>query len=203
MKKDIFEFDRNSKKPEKRRIEVNRSSFAVSAYDWIKSILMTFAAIVVCFVLVFRIVKVDGPSMNATLENGDLVVLTDLFYTPHDGDVVVVSHTAEHAQPIIKRVIATEGQTLELDYENERIIVDGVVLSESYLNNGVTFGAVFPDYEIPDVIPEGKVFVMGDNRADSMDSRDHRIGLIDAENIIGKAQFVAFPWADRFGYLYN
>lgn len=201
--KDKFNFDNPAQEPEKKRLAMNPSAASTSLYDWLKSILITFAVIVACFVLVFRIVRVDGPSMNATLENGDMLILTNIFYTPHDGDIVVVSHTEEHAEPIIKRVIATEGQTLELDYENDRVIVDGVVLNETYLNNGVTFGAPIPDYEIPDVVSEGKVFVMGDNRNESMDSRDHRIGLVNASDIIGKAQFVVFPWNGRFGYLYN
>ena len=187
---------------EKEKIELNRSKGAGALYDWIKTILITFAIFAFIFLFVFRIVRVDGPSMNSTLENGDMVILTDIFYTPRDGDIVVVSHAAEHEKPIIKRVIATEGQTLQLDYENDRVIVNGVILDEDYINNGITFGSIYPDYEIPETIPKGKVFVMGDNRRESKDSRDHRIGLINSEDIIGKAQVLMYPFGDRFGYLY-
>ena len=187
---------------EKEKIELNRSKGAGALYDWIKTILITFAIFAFIFLFVFRIVRVDGPSMNSTLENGDMVILTNIFYTPRDGDIVVVSHAAEHEKPIIKRVIATEGQTLQLDYENDRVIVNGVILDEDYINNGITFGSIYPDYEIPETIPKGKVFVMGDNRRESKDSRDHRIGLINSEDIIGKAQVLMYPFGDRFGYLY-
>ena len=115
-------------------------------------------------------------------------------------DIVVISHGAEYKKPIIKRVIATEGQTLELDYENEKIIVDGIEISEPYIK-GTTFSGNYGNNVIPSVIPEGKIFVMGDNRQVSLDSRSTEIGLIDVKDVIGKAQVVAFPF-DHFGYLY-
>lgn len=138
--------------------------------------------------------------MDTTLAQNDRVIVTNLFYTPHNNDIVVISHGAEYNSPIIKRVIATEGQSIKLDYENDRIIVDGTIIPEPYLD-GSTFGGIYADYEIPDVVPKGKVFVMGDNRKVSMDSRSSEIGLIDVENVIGKAQLVLFPF-NNFGYLY-
>lgn len=178
-----------------------RSEGAISGFfDWIRCILFAISIVVICLTFVFRLVDVDGTSMESTLESKDKVIVTNLFYTPKDGDIIVISHGAEYAKPIIKRVIATEGQTIKLDYENDRIIVDGVVLDEPYINDS-TFEGNYGDYEIPEVVPEGKVFVMGDNRRVSLDSRRTEIGLIDVENVIGKAQFVAFPFND-FGYLY-
>ena len=138
--------------------------------------------------------------MYDTLYTGDKVIVTNFMYTPKNNDIVVISHGAEYSKPIIKRVIATEGQKIQLDYENERIIVDGIVLDEPYLYES-TFSGNIGNNEIPEVVPEGKIFVMGDNRKVSMDSRSTEIGLIDLENVIGKAQFVAFPF-DNFGYLY-
>ena len=88
----------------------------------------------------------------------------------------------------------------KLDYENDRILVDGVVIDEPYLDVS-TFCNVEADYEIPEVIPDGMIFVMGDNRGVSMDSRDSRIGLIDEDSVIGKAQIVVFPFSE-FKYLY-
>lgn len=169
-------------------------------YDWIKCIIFAISIVVLCLTFVFRLVDVEGTSMDDTLATKDKVIVTNLFYTPKTNDIVVISHGAEYANPIIKRVIATEGQTIKLDYENDRIFVDGVVIEESYIDDS-TFGGNYGDNVIPEIIPEGKIFVMGDNRKVSLDSRSKEIGLIDVENVIGKAQFVAFPLSE-FGYLY-
>ena len=169
-------------------------------YDWIKCIIFAVSIVVLCLTFVFRLVDVEGTSMDDTLATKDKVIVTNLCYTPKTNDIIVISHGEEYANPIIKRVIATEGQSIKLDYENDRIIVDGVVIEESYINDS-TFGGNYGDNVIPEIIPEGKIFVMGDNRKVSLDSRSKEIGLIDVENVIGKAQFVAFPFSD-FGYLY-
>jgi signal peptidase I len=191
--------DEDSLSPNQIRV-VNSEGALAGFYDWIKCILFAIAIVIVCLTFVFRLVDVDGSSMYDTLLSGDKVIVTNFMYEPEDGDIVVISHGAEYAKPIIKRVIATEGQTIQLDYENDRIIVDGVVLDEPYLDDS-TFCDNIGDNEIPEVIPEGKIFVMGDNRRVSKDSRSTEIGLIEVENVIGKAQFVAFPF-DNFGYLY-
>ena len=180
---------------------VAKEEGAVSGfYDWIKCIIFAISIVVICLTFVFRLVDVEGSSMDDTLATKDKVIVTNLFYTPKTNDIIVISHGEEYANPIIKRVIATEGQSIELDYENDRIIVDGVVLEEAYIDDS-TFGGNYGDNVIPEIIPEGKIFVMGDNRKVSLDSRSKEIGLIDEENVIGKAQFVAFPFND-FGYLY-
>lgn len=180
-------------------VEKNEGLVA-SVMDWLKYLITAFVIVAVIFTFICRFVNVDGDSMYSTLHNGDLVLLTNFNYTPKDGDIVVISHGVEYAEPIIKRVIATEGQTLQLDYENNRIIVDGIIYDEPYINE-TTFGGRSSNYDIPEVIPEGKVFVMGDNREVSLDSRSSKIGLIDEESIIGKAQVILFPFTD-FGYLY-
>ena len=184
-----------------KKVVVAKTDGAMSSvYDWIRCILFAIAIVVFCLTFLFRLVDVEGSSMDTTLATNDKVIVTNLFYTPQDGDIIVISHGAEYSNPIIKRVIATEGQTIKLDYENDKIIVDGIEISEPYLD-GSTFGGNMGDNDIPEVIPEGKVFVMGDNRRVSMDSRSTEIGLIDVSNVIGKAQFVAFPFS-QFGYLY-
>ena len=142
--------------------------------------------VVVCLTFVFRLVDVDGTSMNDTLQTNDKVIVTNLFYQPNNNDIVVISHGAEYKKPIIKRVIAKEGQT--------------VVIDEPYIK-GTTFSGNYGNNEIPEIIPEGKIFVMGDNRQVSLDSRSTEIGLIDVKDVIGKAQVVAFPF-NHFGYLY-
>ncbi|MEE0872454.1 MAG: signal peptidase I [Ruminococcus sp.] len=169
-------------------------------FDWIRCVIFAIAIVVLCLTFIFRLVEVDGTSMDDTLNNHDKVIVTNLFYTPHDSDIVVISHAENYSQPLIKRVIATEGQSIKLDYENDKIIVDGVVLSEPYID-GSTFANNKGNNEIPEVIPKGKIFVMGDNRKVSLDSRSSEIGLIDVNNVIGKAQFIALPF-DRIKYLY-
>ena len=169
-------------------------------FDWVRCILFAISIVVICLTFVFRLVDVDGSSMDDTLATKDKVIVTNFFYTPKNNDIVVISHGTEYPNPIIKRVIATEGQTVKLDYENNRIIVDGIVIDEPYIK-GTTFSGNYGDNVIPEVIREGKLFVLGDNRKVSLDSRSTEIGLVDVENVIGKAQFVAFPFND-FGYLY-
>lgn len=169
-------------------------------YDWVRCIIFAISIVVLCLTFLFRLVDVDGASMKDTLQSKDKVIVTNLFYQPRNHDIVVISHGAEYKKPIIKRVIATEGQTLELDYENEKIIVDGIEISEPYIK-GSTFSGNYGNNVLPHVIPEGKIFVMGDNRQVSLDSRSTEIGLIDVKDVIGKAQMVAFPF-DHFGYLY-
>lgn len=186
---------------EKQSIVVAKTDGTMSnVYDWIRCVLFAISIVVVCLTFLFRLVDVEGSSMVDTLQSNDKVIVTNLFYTPKDGDIVVISHGAEYQNPIIKRVIATEGQTIKLDYDNDKIIVDGVTLNESYID-GSTFAGNIGNNKIPDVVPEGKIFVMGDNRRVSLDSRSTEIGLIDVDNVIGKAQVVAFPF-DHFGYLY-
>ena len=157
------------------------------------------AVVVIIIILTFflRIVNVDGRSMMNTLLDNDKVIVTNFMYTPKDNDIVVISHAKEYDKPIIKRVIATEGQRLKIDFENQKVYVDGTLIDEPYVSSELKEG----NTEIPSVIPKGKVFVMGDNRLDSLDSRYSEIGLIDEENIIGKAQFVILP-ITRIQYLY-
>ncbi len=178
-----------------------KSNGAISSvYDWIRCLLFAFAIVVICLTFVFRLVEVEGSSMDDTLSTQDKVVVTNLMYKPQNNDIIVISHGAAYENPIIKRVIATEGQTLKLDFAHEQIIVNGIVLNEPYIKE-TTFSETFSNYDIPEVIPEGKIFVMGDNRRVSLDSRNKKIGLVDVDDVIGKAQFVAFPF-DHFGYLY-
>lgn len=188
--------------------ESGKISFAVakseggvsSLFDFIRCLLFSISVVVICLTFVFRLVSVDGTSMENTLSSQDKVIATNLFYTPKDDDIVVISHGAQYKEPIIKRVIATAGQTIKLDYENNQVIVDGVVRDEPFIKED-TFCGNYAQYDIPEVVPEGKIFVMGDNRKVSMDSRSEKIGLIDVDDVIGKAQFVIWPFS-HFGYLY-
>lgn len=152
--------------------------------------------ILVVLLLLFRIVIVSGPSMNNTLIDGDyLLLISNVFYTqPECGDIIVASKdTFKDGEPIIKRVIATEGQTVDIDFNAGIVYVDDVQLQEPYtltptnLQEGISF---------PLTVEEGCVFVMGDNRNISKDSRSPEIGLIDCREILGKAFFLMFPGTD-------
>ena len=156
-------------------------------------LLIILAVVLILFVLVFRIVIVSGPSMNHTLLNNDyLLLLSNLFYSePERGDIVVISKDSfDDGKPFIKRIIATEGQEVNIDFDQGIVYVNGVALDEPYiaepthLPEGVQF---------PLIVEEGCLFVMGDNRNVSKDSRNPQIGLVKEEEIIGKAIFLIFP----------
>lgn len=181
----------------KKYLVVNNSTLIGYIYYVARAVLLAVVVIIILLTFVFRIVSVDGRSMMNTLLDGDKVIVTNFLYTPKDNDIVVISHAKEYDKPIIKRVIATGGQSIKIDYENQRVYVDGTYIDEPYVSSQLKEG----NMDIPSVIPEGKVFVMGDNRFDSLDSRYSEIGLIDEDDIIGKAQFVLLPLT-RAQYLY-
>ena len=160
-----------------------------------EAVVTSIVVVVLLFTFLFRVVNVNGQSMEDTIHNEDKVLLTNLFYEPENGDVLVISRAQHFEEPIIKRVIATEGQTLKIDFNTGDVYVDGVLLDEPYIKTPTTDNE---GGEIPEVIPEGYVLVMGNNRGNSLDSRSEQIGLIDKRNIIGKAQYIVFPF-DRIG----
>lgn len=196
MYNEIFNEDEHSEK-DVQKITINNNAVSLNLYDWVNSIIVSAVAVVILLTFCFRLIDVDGRSMEPTLINTDKVIVTNLFYTPNNGDVVVISHGEKYDKPLIKRVIATVGQTLDIDFENYKIYVDGVLIDEPYIQGETIEG----NADIPDVVPEGKVFVLGDNRPVSLDSRSREVGLIDEESIIGKAQFVIIPHSYREGSL--
>ena len=178
----------------------------VFIFDWIEILVQAIIGVVICFSFLFRIATIDGPSMMDTLQHGERVVITNLFYTPKAGDIVVISRNAENSvytmnddnTPIIKRIIATEGQTVDIDFEAGIVYVDGIALDEPYTRTPTN---VKRDVEFPVTVDEGCVFVLGDNRNDSKDSRWSDIGnygMIDTRYILGHAVYRVFPF-DRIG----
>lgn len=188
--------------------EEERITVSGLLFDWIGTLLSAMLIVLLIMTFFFRQVNVDGDSMKNTLHDKDRLIVASFMYTPQNGDIVIITHGEKYQTPVVKRVIATPGQKLRIDYENNKVYVDGVELHEEYIRkriSPVTGEEVYcrtielPDpTEIPDVIPEGYVFVMGDNREESLDSRSKRIGLIPVDNIIGKAIFRFWPF-DSFG----
>jgi len=166
-------------------------------FDWVHSIMMALIACILIFVFVGRGVDVNGDSMNPTLIDKDKIVISNLFYTPEVGDIVVLRVESYKNEPLVKRIIAVEGQTVDIDFELGIVYVDGVALEENYVNE-LTYTALAFDGEI--TVPEGHVFVLGDNRNRSSDSRHERIGCVDVRCIIGKAYFRFFPFSG-FGFI--
>lgn len=168
-------------------------------YEWMQCLVFALIFCVVLFVFFFRLVDVVGDSMNPTLENADKMVVSDLFYKPKQGDIIIFRKDEYKPEALVKRVIATEGQTVEIDFNRGRVYVDGKLLDEPYIaeptRNQIDFTGV-------QVVPEGCVFVMGDNRNESADSRDSRIGMVDERLIIGKVLLTVFP-LDHIGSPYG
>ena len=167
------------------------SKFSAFCFEWSETIVQAFIIVVLLLTFIFRGFTVDGESMMNTLYNGDKVAVFRWKYTPKSGDVVVIKHGEKFDKPLVKRIIATAGQTLQINFSDGSVIVDGKKLDETYIKEKMWLRG---DAVIPAVIPDGYCFVMGDNRNHSSDSRSKLIGLIPYEDIIGKAKFVFYPF---------
>ena len=164
-----------------------------SVIAYLHDLVYMLMGILLVFLLFFRVIVVSGDSMYSTLLDGDyLLLLGNLIYQePEQGDIVVISKQSfDNGKPIVKRVIATEGQTVDIDFDNAVVYVDGVALEEPYINSPTSFneGTIFPLTVAKDCI-----FVLGDNRGVSRDSRDPVIGQIDKREVLGKAIFLMLP----------
>lgn len=180
------------------------SSSAWELYTILHDLAWALAIIALIFTFVVRLVGVSGSSMYSTFVDKDFLLLEGnvLYQTPKQGDVVVLNVPTDAVSgPIVKRVIATEGQTVDIDFDLGLVYVDGAALDEPYTYEPTynSFGTMGLDY--PVTVPEGSVFVMGDNRNNSLDSRAAAIGCVDKSRILGRALFILFPgrWTDNFG----
>ena len=168
--------------------------FRLDLFFWLQTFVIVLAVLILVFTFVGRIITVDGPSMLPTLHDKDILILRSIAYTPKQGDVVVLTKDFDHYedQPIVKRVIAVGGQRVRIDYGASKVYVDGVALDEPYILEQTMF---YPggDLSIQEMeVPEGHVFVMGDNRNNSSDSRHYELGAIDHRYILGKVVTVLF-----------
>ena len=179
----------NEQMQEKKKGNINEEVF-----EWMESIVFSIVIVVLIFTFIVRVVLVSGDSMNNTLFNEDKVIVSKVFYQPKQGDVIVTTDHNGYGKPLIKRVIATGGQTVDIDFENRIITVNGVVYSDEHAyydplreftaEDGVTY---------PVTVEEGKLFCMGDNRCNSLDSRSARVGCISENDIIGRAYLRLSP----------
>ncbi len=174
-----------------------KQSLAADIYDWLEIFAVSIAAVFVVFAFIARIAVVDGTSMTNTLQHGDKLIVSELFYTPKQGDIIVCqSEFFGFNQPLVKRIIATEGQTISIDTETWTVTVDGTPLEEDYVRYIQGQNMRGWDYGESYTVPEGHVFVMGDNRNDSWDSRDSQVGPIDNRYIIGKVLLRILPLSE-------
>ena len=173
--------------------EKTANGWKQSVIFYLHDLVYMLMAILLVFLLFFRVIVVSGDSMYSTLLDGDyLLLLGNLFYQePERGDIVVISKQSfDNGKPIVKRVIAVEGQSVDIDFDNAVVYVDGVALEEPYINSPTSFneGTVFPL-----TVAENCIFVLGDNRGVSRDSRDPVIGQVDEREVLGKAIFLMLP----------
>ena len=160
-------------------------------YDWIYCLLFALIVCVILFAFVFHVIDVVGSSMVPTLHNGDKMLVSGLFYKPKAGDVVVFKKKEyDPNKALVKRVIATEGQEINMDFANGIVYIDGEAIAEPYINE-LTYNKL--DFIGPKTVPEGCVFVMGDNRNASVDSRKNEIGMLDTRLILGRSYAVIYP----------
>ena len=163
-------------------------------YDWIYSLIIALVICVIIFAFFIRIIDVVGTSMNPTLNNNDKMLVSGLFYEPSVGDVVVFKKNEyDPDKALVKRVIAVEGQEINMDFEKGIVYINGQPIVEDYILEP-TMNKL--DFIGPKTVPEGCVFVMGDNRNASVDSRKTEIGMVDERLILGKAYFVIYPLSD-------
>ena len=172
-----------------------KPSFAADCYGWLQALTAALLILIVVFTFFGRIIGVDGSSMFPTLEQGDMLLLQGAGYEPEQGDVVVLHKDfANITGPIVKRVIATGGQTVEIDYNTSTVYVDGEALDEPYLGEPMYTPAMANEQGTYWVVPEGSIFVMGDNRNASSDSRNAELGTVDTRYVLGKALFIILPF---------
>lgn len=176
--------------------EASEGSMAANCFEWMEALIMALIFVLVFFVFVFRVHTVSGDSMEPNFHTGYKVVVSCLENRPSPGDVVVVDGGGTRLnERIVKRVVATEGQTVDIDFGTGVIYVDGKALDESaYIENGITKDRY--DISFPQKVPAGHIFVLGDNRVVSDDSRSSDVGMIDERYIIGRVGLILYPFSE-------
>ena len=171
-----------------------QESMRVDLYEWIQSLMTALVICMAIFIFIIRVIDVSGSSMFPTLHDGDKMLVSNLFYTPHAGDVVVFkTDRYDPERALVKRVIATEGQEISIDFDRGIVYIDGLPVEEDYI---AELTKTKLDFIGSQTVPEGCMFVMGDNRNASTDSRKKEIGMVDQRMLLGRAYYVIFPLSD-------
>lgn len=192
-----FESEKNPRETERsttlRKKRNSERAAAKNVLVYLHDLAYLLAIVMLLFLLVFRVVVVSGPSMYSTLLDGDYLLLVTgaIYQDPQPGDIIVACKDSfENGMPIVKRVIAVGGQEVDIDFQSGVVYVDGIALEEPYTNTPTN---LMEGIQFPVTVPQGSVFVMGDNRNASRDSRYPGIGMIDEREILGKAVFLFLP----------
>lgn len=171
-------------------MENSKNSRSRDQIEWFESIVFALTVLVLVFTFVVRVAAVNGISMENTLQPGDRLLLQSVGYTPQRGDVVVTDDLIDYGKPLVKRVIAVGGDVVDIDFQTGAVTVNGETLEEPYIRE---LTLLDEDQTFPLTVPQGKLFLMGDNRCQSKDSRSPEIGCIDERDILGKAILRIFP----------
>lgn len=180
----------------------HKPSLKFEVFEWTQALLTAIILVTFVFVVLVRVIGVTGASMEPTLRENQRILISNLFYTPQQGDVVVFTkknihwmfNREETDEPLVKRVIATEGQTVDIDIDVGKVYVDNQVVEEPFETNRLG------DVAFPVTVPKGCVFVMGDNRNHSTDSRTLIVGMVDTRYILGKVLLRVWPTSE-FGVI--
>lgn len=184
--------------PGEQKPDQQKGSFRMDLYFWMQALAVALVALILIFTLAGRVIRVVGDSMLPTLHENDLMLLQSVGYTPRQGDIVVLRKASFMPEPVVKRVIATAGQHVTVDYVNHCVLVDGVALEEPYVNE-IMNDPHSSELTVLDVtVPEGSIYVLGDNRNRSSDSRNERLGTVDTRYVLGRVLCILLPF-DHFG----
>ena len=186
------------------KTEKKKTSFASELIDYVEIFVFAVCAVLLVFSFFVRVCRVDGPSMNNTLIHNEILITSNIAYKPQQNDIIVFHQTNEQRnvfnEPIVKRVIATEGHFVKIDFENSIVYVseDDVFDASDILDESeyvfIDGGRFYMNGTMETYVPEGKIFVMGDNRNHSSDSRSESIGLVDTRRVLGKVVLRIFPF---------
>jgi len=160
-------------------------------FEWVETLLFAFFVVILIFTFILRIANVDGESMLQTLQDGDRLIISHIGYSPSNGDIVIVDSEGLN-KVIVKRVIATAGQQIDIDFNTGVVRVDGRELQEDYISTQTMMGSDVRSY--PVTVPPGHIFVMGDNRMNSTDSRSNEVGFVPVGNVLGEVVFRIYPF---------
>ncbi len=158
--------------------------------EWFDALVFALILVLVVLLFVVRTVTVNGTSMQPTLMDGQQLLARSFLYTPQRGDIVVVDGYTQYGEPLVKRVIGVGGDTVNIDFAAGNVFVNGELLQEAYIADPTQQSY---DVQFPVTVPQGKLFLMGDNRRYSLDSRHSSIGFIDERDILGKVIFRILP----------